>query len=65
MKKPFEFAAQAGRAINKIYGAIQGLNELKKEYKEKLGIELDISADLKGIKENLEALVRLAERYVK
>ena len=65
MKKTFEFAAQAGGAINEIHGAIEGLKELKEEYKEKLGMELDISVDLKGIKENLEALVRLVERYSK
>ena len=62
MKQSFQFSAQAGGGMKDIYEAIEGLKTLKKEHKEQLGMDLDISVQLKGIKVNLESLVRLTEK---
>jgi len=61
MKQPFHFSAQAGAGIKQICDAIEGLKTLKREYKEGTGMNLDISADLKGIRSNLNDLIRLTE----
>ena len=61
MKQAFQFAAQSGGGIKEIYDAIEGLKALKRQHKEQLGIELDISHELETIKSNLKDLGRLAE----
>ena len=61
MKQAFHFTAQAGHGIDIIYDAIESLKALKSLHKEQIGMELDISHELEGIRENLNALAKLTE----
>lgn len=61
--KTIDYRAQAGGGVKAICDAIEGLKAWKRQYKEETGIELDISHELKSIKENLEALIQLTEGY--
>jgi len=61
MKRTVDFEAQAGGGLKQICDAIEGLKAWKKEYKEKIGMELDISHELEGIRSDLKDLIRLTE----
>lgn len=61
MKQAFQFSGQAGGGIKEIYEAIEGLKQLKRQHKEQLDRDLDISHELEAIKENLEVLIAKAE----
>lgn len=60
--KTIDLNAQAGGGLKQICDAIQGLKAWKREYKEKLDMELDISHELEGIRGNLRDLIRLTEK---
>ena len=60
--KTIDLNAQAGSGLKQICDAIQGLKAWKREYKEKLDMELDISHELEGIRGNLRDLIRLTEK---
>ena len=59
--KTIDLIAQAGGGLKQICDAIQGLKAWKREYKEKLDMELDISHELEGIRSDLRDLIRLTE----
>ena len=59
--KTIDLNAQAGGGVLAILHAIEGLKAWKKEYKEKTGIDLDISEDLKTIRSNLNNLMQITE----
>ena len=59
--KTIDLNAQAGSGLKQICDAIQGLKAWKREYKEKLDMELDISHELEGIRSDLRDLIRLTE----
>ena len=60
--KTIDLNAQAGGGLKQICDAIQGLKAWKREYKEKLDMELGISHELEGIRGNLRDLIRLTEK---
>ena len=60
--KTIDLNAQAGSGVRTICDAIEGLKAWKREYKEQTGRDLDISANLKKIKSNLNDLMRITEK---
>ena len=59
--KTIDFVAQAGGGVKAICDAIQGLKAWKREFKQGTGIDLDIANTLKGIRSDLNDLIRLTE----
>ena len=59
--KTIDFAAQAGGGARAICDAIEGLKAWKREYKERTGMDLDISGNLKTIRSNLNDLMQIME----
>ena len=59
--RTIDLNAQAGGGVRAICDAIEELKAWKKEYKKQTGMDLDISADLKTIRSNLNDLMQIAE----